>query len=110
MHDPDPALLMAREIVADLYRDEPIDHSGIVAAIEAGEYDGWPAVKCAVTAIKATQKRERRLHRILKGWADWYRFATADDDCEYLNGKAWDDAEALADSTMAALREDDHAD
>jgi len=44
-----------------------------------------------------------RLRRIAKGWADWYRFATRDDDNEYLNDKGWDDAEALADMTMTAL-------
>ena len=41
--------------------------------------------------------------RVLKGWLDWYRFATGDDDCEYLNDKGWDDAEALASTTMGVL-------
>ena len=43
------------------------------------------------------------LRRILKGWLDWHRFATAEDECEYLNGKGWDDAEALASSTMGKI-------
>lgn len=43
------------------------------------------------------------LVRIIKGWAEWYRFATRDDDNEYLSGKGWDDAEALADMSIAAL-------
>lgn len=49
----------------------------------------------------------RRLRSTLKGWGDWYRFATRDDDCEYLNGKGWDDAEALASTTMGLLAEGD---
>lgn len=44
-----------------------------------------------------------RLRAALKGWSDWYRFATRDDECEYLNGKGWDDAEALAETTIGAL-------
>lgn len=43
------------------------------------------------------------LRRVLKGWSDWYRFATRDDENEYLNGKGWDDAEALAEMTNSAL-------
>lgn len=39
--------------------------------------------------------------RLLKGWLEWHDRAT--DDNDYLSGKGWDDAEALASSTMGAL-------
>lgn len=45
-----------------------------------------------------------RIRRVLKSWTEWYRLATADDDNDYLNGAAWDDAEVLADNTLTLLR------
>lgn len=47
-----------------------------------------------------------RARRIIKGWADWHRMVEDDpkDDLPYLNGKAWDDAEALADNSKTFLR------
>jgi hypothetical protein len=41
--------------------------------------------------------------RLLRGWLRWYLKADGDDDCEYLNDKGWDDAEALASSTIGAF-------
>jgi len=70
---------------------------------------------CATfAALNARQsgEGEREALRIIKAWLDWYRFATGDDDCQYLNGKGWDDAEALASTSMgylAALRATDDA-
>lgn len=51
-----------------------------------------------------TQLEEAK--RIIKGWADWHQLVEDDpkDDLPYLNGKAWDDAEALADNAQAFLR------
>ena len=43
------------------------------------------------------------VERNLRGWLKWYRLATADDDCGYLNAIGWDDAEALASTTMGLL-------
>lgn len=43
------------------------------------------------------------LRSTLKAWGDWHRFATRDDENEYLNGKGWDDAEALASTTLGHL-------
>lgn len=37
----------------------------------------------------------------LRAWREWHRKATADDDCEYLNGPGWVDAAALATVTLS---------
>lgn len=55
------------------------------------------------TRTAASQASAGEGLRVLKGWLDWYRFATGDDDCEYLNDKGWGDAEALASTTMGVL-------
>lgn len=41
----------------------------------------------------------------LEAWNHWYDRATADDDCEYLNGEGWGDAAKLRaiDPASAAL-------
>lgn len=59
---------------------------------------------CQIIMLNAEVARQRST---LKGWGDWYRLATADDECEYLNGKGWDDAEALASTTMGLLAKGD---
>jgi hypothetical protein len=67
----------------------------------------------AADHIEALTKRVAELERVMRGWLEWYNFATSDDDCEYLNGRAWGDAEALASSTMgqiAALQQKDRED
>lgn len=90
----------------------PRVNDAIQTALERGELtvtmDGYLA------ALNARQsgEGEREALRIIKAWLDWYRFATGDDDCQYLNGKGWDDAEALASTSMgylAALRATDDA-
>lgn len=46
-----------------------------------------------------------KARRIINGWANWHRRVAGDsDDLPYLNGKAWDDAEALADNSETFLR------
>jgi len=92
--------------------------SGLVEAVErfVADYDDNDRADAGCSALMEMHVRDfraalttappapvNRLRRILKGWADWYRLATADDDNEYLNGKGWDDAEALEDMTLAAL-------
>lgn len=50
-----------------------------------------------------TDRETLAIKRCLNGWLGWYRKVDSDDDCEYLNGKGWDDAEALASTTMGVL-------
>lgn len=46
-----------------------------------------------------------KARRIINGWANWHRRVAGDsDDLPYLNGKAWDDAEALANNSETFLR------
>jgi len=40
----------------------------------------------------------------LRRWNDWYRKATADDDCEYLNSDAWPDAAETWNAAADALK------
>lgn len=47
-----------------------------------------------------------RLRKALTGWVDWHARATANDDCEYLNGTGWPDSEALASTARAALNKE----
>lgn len=45
----------------------------------------------------------------LEAWNRWYDAATADDDCEYLNGEGWNDAAKLRAIDPATLMKDaDH--
>lgn len=58
-----------------------------------------------LAATRELEAEAERARRIIKGWADWHRLVEDDpkDDLPYLNGKAWDDAEALADMCLAFL-------
>lgn len=44
---------------------------------------------------KLTEAHLRGVKAGLDAWNHWYDRATADDDCEYLNGEGWDDAAKL---------------
>lgn len=62
------------------------------------------ALRNAADTIARLRAENEALHRLVKGWFDWHRFATADEDNEYLNGKGWDDAEALAEMSRKYSR------
>lgn len=47
--------------------------------------------------------RLAKLERCLRGWLEWHKKADQGDGCDYLNGKGWDDADALASTTMGLL-------
>lgn len=70
-------------------------------AINGGLFD--LAKGAATAALSAPQGEVERLARNIRGWLEWHRLATADDDCRYLNCKGWDDAEALASTSMGLL-------
>lgn len=68
--------------------------------------DEWRQVALAALtdiSLSAPQGEVERLARNVRGWLKWRGLATADDDNEYLNGKGWDDAEALASTSMGLL-------
>ncbi|OJY65502.1 MAG: hypothetical protein BGP16_12815 [Sphingobium sp. 66-54] len=49
-------------------------------------------------------KLEREVRHVLQGWADWHTRVDSDDEnCAYLNGDGWDDADALACHTRDLL-------
>lgn len=66
--------------------------------------DDHPICTEAADTIARLRAENEALHRLVKGWFDWHRFATADEDNEYLNGKGWDDAEALAEMSRKYSR------
>lgn len=63
----------------------------------------------AEKAARATAAESRlasydALVEALRRWNDWYRKATADDDCEYLNSDAWPDAAETWNAAADALK------
>lgn len=69
---------------------------------------GKPEAACSenpCAAVAADRDREAADRGIasLYAWAEWYRRATSDDDCQYLNSTGWKDAATLAKETEAAL-------
>jgi hypothetical protein len=71
------------------------DAALIVAAVNA-----LPTLLDTLTALRA---QVEGLRRNADAWVSWYELADAGDDCEYLNGNGWPDAEALASTTMGLL-------
>jgi hypothetical protein len=54
-------------------------------------------------AIRADERHWKDAQRLLNGCLNWFQKADDGDDCEYLNGRGWDDAQALASSIMGLL-------
>ena len=95
-----------RDAAADIWKNYIARVGEIMAekAIREGASDDTMIVQAfARHRTAASQASAGEGLRVLKGWLDWYRFATGDDDCQYLNDKGWDDAEALASTTMGVL-------
>lgn len=42
---------------------------------------------------------------LLTRWMRWFEKATADDDCEYLNGSGWDDAQRIYEDATLSVEE-----
>lgn len=51
----DPLIKQAREAVAEYYRQKPTDHSRTVELTLSGEYDDWPAIQSALSALRTQQ-------------------------------------------------------
>lgn len=77
--------------------DDPVDRaydaSEMVNAFHAGH----------AFRFQALAAENARLARALRGWLHWLERVDRGDDCEYLNGNAWPDAEALASTSMGVL-------
>ena len=56
-------------------------------------------------AWRDTHPPAAALLEALGRWQEWYHRATADDDCEYLNGDGWADASEIDAQSSAALSE-----
>ena len=82
----------------------PTQNGGMPFDIGSKLYTRPVALTNAATPADPARTAEgETLREALVQWQDWYRRATADDDCEYLNGDGWADASEINAYARAAL-------
>lgn len=73
--------------------------NGQIADYEPPEFDADRWVR--VTTLRNLLPDIIAALRERDAWRAWHARATADDDCEYLNGSGWDDAAAILSTSLA---------
>lgn len=78
---------------------------GIVRKFSGGKQEQEEIERLTAERDSLKTQLAKAMH-VVKGWAEWHQLVENDpaDDLPYLNGKAWDDAEALADNAQTFLR------